>query len=73
MPEAADTADAILSGYPCVELEDIQACLLDAKRLVGYERVEPLFIEPSLIRILLDTCVWGGVRQDLVGAGLDVL
>lgn len=25
------------------------------------------------MRILLDTCVWGGVRQDLVGAGHDVL
>lgn len=24
------------------------------------------------MRLLLDTCVWGGVRQDLVGVGHDV-
>ncbi len=25
------------------------------------------------MRLLLDTCVWGGVRQDLIDAGHDVL
>ena len=44
---AGDTADIVLSGYPWLELEDIQACLLYAQRIVCHERVEPFFIEPS--------------------------
>ena len=47
MLAAGDTADILLSGYSWLELEDIQACLLYAQRLVGHERVEPFFIEPS--------------------------
>ena len=47
MLAAGDTADILLSGYSWLELEDIQACLLYAQRLVGHGRVEPFFIEPS--------------------------
>jgi len=47
MLAAGDTADIVLSGYSWLELEDIQACLLYAQRLVSHERVEPFFIEPS--------------------------
>lgn len=36
-----DSPDAILKGYAWLELEDIQACLVYAKRLVAHERVEP--------------------------------
>ena len=36
--------EKILEGYPDLEREDIQACLVYARRLVGHERVEP-FLE----------------------------
>jgi uncharacterized protein (DUF433 family) len=47
MLAAGDTPETILSGYPWVELADIQACLLYARKLVGHERVELLPIEES--------------------------
>ena len=42
MLAAGDSADTILTGYPWLEKEDIQACLVYARRLVGRERVEPI-------------------------------
>jgi uncharacterized protein (DUF433 family) len=47
MLAAGDTPETILAGYPWLEPEDIQACLVYARRLVGHERVEPLFIEKT--------------------------
>ena len=44
MLAAGDTVDTILEGYPWLELEDIQACLAYAHRIVGHERVEPFTI-----------------------------
>jgi uncharacterized protein (DUF433 family) len=44
MLAAGDTVDTILEGYPWLELEDIQACLAYAHRVVGHERVEPFVI-----------------------------
>ena len=44
MMVAGDTPEVILSGYPWMEMEDIQACLVYARRLVGHERVEPLLM-----------------------------
>lgn len=41
MLAAGDGCDTILSGYPWLEPEGIQACLVYARRLVGNERVEP--------------------------------
>ena len=41
MLAAGDTPETILQGYPWLEAEDIRACLLYARRLVGHERVEP--------------------------------
>lgn len=41
MLAAGDSAETILAGYPWLESEDIQACLVYARRLVGHERVEP--------------------------------
>jgi uncharacterized protein (DUF433 family) len=38
---AGDSPEIILQGYPWMEREDIQACLLYARRMVGQERVEP--------------------------------
>lgn len=41
MLAAGDSRETILSGYPWLEPQDIQACLVYAHRLVGHERVEP--------------------------------
>jgi uncharacterized protein (DUF433 family) len=43
---AGDTPETILEGYPWLQREDIQACLIYARRLVGHERVEPFFVQP---------------------------
>ena len=45
MLAAGDTAEAILKGYPWLEPEDIQACLVYARRITANERIEPLSIE----------------------------
>jgi uncharacterized protein (DUF433 family) len=45
MLAAGDTPETILAGYPWLEQEDIQACLIYARRVVGRERVEPLLVE----------------------------
>jgi uncharacterized protein (DUF433 family) len=45
MLAAGDSLETILRGYPWLESEDIRACLLYARRLVGHERVEQLFLE----------------------------
>jgi uncharacterized protein (DUF433 family) len=41
MLAAGDAPRAILNAYPFLQPEDIQACLVFARRLVGRERVEP--------------------------------
>lgn len=45
MLAAGDSPQTILEGYPWLEMEDIQACLVYARRLVGHERVEPMLTE----------------------------
>jgi uncharacterized protein (DUF433 family) len=45
MLAAGDTPEVILEGYPWLEPEDIRACLVNARRLVGHERVEPLILK----------------------------
>jgi uncharacterized protein (DUF433 family) len=47
MLAAGDTAETILQGYPWLEKEDVQACRVYTRRLVGYERVEPWPSEPA--------------------------
>ena len=44
MLAAGDSPEVILQGYPWLETEDVQACLVYARRLVGHERVEPLLV-----------------------------
>ncbi len=44
MLAAGSTAQTILEYYPFLEPEDVQACLVYARRLVGNERVEPSFV-----------------------------
>jgi uncharacterized protein (DUF433 family) len=48
MLAAGDSHETILAGYPWLEPEDILACLLYARRLVGHERIEPLFVESNI-------------------------
>lgn len=45
MLAAGDSPETILEGYRWLEAEDIQACLVYARRLVGHERVQPLLLE----------------------------
>jgi uncharacterized protein (DUF433 family) len=44
---AGDTPETLLEEYPWLERQDIQACLVYARRLVGNERIEPLFLESA--------------------------
>jgi uncharacterized protein (DUF433 family) len=47
MLAAGDTSEMILQGYHWLEPEDIQACLVYARRLVGHERIDPFPIESA--------------------------
>ncbi len=42
---AGDSVDDILQACPGLEREDIQACLIYARRIAANERIEPLTIE----------------------------
>ena len=41
MLAAGDTPETILEGYEWLEPDDVRACLVYARRVVGHERVEP--------------------------------
>jgi uncharacterized protein (DUF433 family) len=45
MLAAGDTPEVILRGYSWMEADDVRACLVYARRLVGHERVEPALTE----------------------------
>ncbi len=45
MLAAGDTTEIILEGYPWLEPEDVQACLVYAKRMVAHERIETFQFE----------------------------
>lgn len=45
MLAAGDSPETIIEGYPWLEREDIQACLVYARRLVGHERIEPFVVD----------------------------
>lgn len=47
MLAVGDTPETILDGYPWLEPEDIQACLVYARRLVAHERIELFNLEPA--------------------------
>jgi len=47
MLAAGDSTDTLLEGYPWMEPEDIQACLLYARKVIGHERVEFLHVETA--------------------------
>jgi uncharacterized protein (DUF433 family) len=41
MLAAGDSAETILRGYAWLEPQDVRACLVYARRVVGHERIEP--------------------------------
>lgn len=47
MLAAGDSIDTVLECYPWLEREDLLACLVFARRLVGRERVEPLMTDET--------------------------
>ena len=42
MLAAGSSIEDLLNGYPFLEKDDIQACLVYAHRIVAHERIEPL-------------------------------
>ena len=48
MLAAGDTSQTLLEAYPWLESDDIRACLLYARKVVGEERIEPLMMETAL-------------------------
>ena len=42
-----DTPQDLLVAYHWLEMQDIQACLVYARRLVAHERIEPLILGSS--------------------------
>lgn len=47
MLASGDAPEVILQGYAGLQPEDIQACLVYARRLVGHERIEPFKIDSA--------------------------
>ena len=47
MLAAGDTPQTLLEGHPWLEPEDIQACLVYARRMVGHERIEMGYLETN--------------------------
>jgi uncharacterized protein (DUF433 family) len=44
---AGDTTQTLLAAYPWLEAEDLQACLLYARKVVSEESIEPIIIEAA--------------------------
>jgi len=44
MLAAGSSVEELLEGYPFLEKEDIQACLVYAYRMVAHERIEPTLV-----------------------------
>ncbi len=44
MLAVGDSATTILEGYPWLETQDVQACLVYARRMVSHERIEHLVV-----------------------------
>lgn len=47
MLAAGDSVEDLLREYPWLERDEVQACLVYAKRLVGHERVDPAVQSPG--------------------------
>ncbi|MGJ4789046.1 DUF433 domain-containing protein [Leptospira koniambonensis] len=49
MLAAGDTSKQVLQGYPWLELDDIQACLVYTHRVVSHERIENIPTDSSQV------------------------
>ena len=47
MLAAGDSPETVLAAYSWLEAEDIQACLLYARKVIGHERIEPVYMDSS--------------------------
>jgi uncharacterized protein (DUF433 family) len=47
MLAAGATPESLLEAYPFLDVDDIRACLVYARRLVGRERVEPAIVDSA--------------------------
>lgn len=47
MLAAGHTYESMVEDFPWLEVEDVQACLLYAARMVGRERFEPVLVAAS--------------------------
>ncbi len=47
MLAAGDTTETLLAAYPWLEVDDVRACLLYARKMVAQERIEPLTLAPA--------------------------
>jgi len=47
MLAAGATPESLLEDYPFLDVDDIRACLVYARRLVGRERVEPAIVDSA--------------------------
>lgn len=65
MLAAGDTPELVLQGYPWLEPDDVRACLVYARRLVGHECTEPAQNRHAVVG---DSC---RVRQTSTGHGDD--
>jgi uncharacterized protein (DUF433 family) len=45
MLAAGNAPETILQGYPWLEMDDIKACLVYARKLVSRKKVEPFLLE----------------------------
>jgi len=43
-----DSPETILEGYPWLQLDDIRACLVYARNIIGQERFEPLILAEEI-------------------------
>jgi len=62
MLAAGDAPETILEGYAWLEPEDIQACLVYAYKERQSRASGTITDSKQMSKLLLDTCVWGGVR-----------
>jgi len=47
MLAAGDSTENVLAGFPWLEADDVRACLLYARRVVGHERFDPPYGEAA--------------------------
>jgi len=75
MLAVGDTVETILSGYSFLEREDIQACMVYARKVIGHERIEldslrgETPVTKRFLTVATFMLIWTGAlhAQDLTG------